>query len=95
MYADTKAEYDSYAEFDLEVSQDWAVAPFGTVFSYENLPDEVLDYEFYNGYGRADAPCVIAWSNSYIIHIHEYDGAQYLKWLPRFPEQFKLQDRFA
>ena len=95
MYADTKAEYDMYAEFDFEVPQDWAVAPFGTVFTYENLPDEVLDYEFYDGYGSASAPCVIAWSDSYLIYIKEYDGAQNIAWFPRFPEQFKLQNKFA
>ena len=94
MYADTKGEYDSHAEYDFEEQKKWAVAPFGTVFSYENTPEEVLDYEFHDGYGSADAPCVIAWSESFVLYIHEYDGAQHLEWIPRFPEQYKLQSKY-
>ena len=94
MYADTKAEYDSCAEYDLDGGKEWAVAPFGTVFSYESIPDELLDYEFSVGWGRPMAPCLIAWSDSFVIYIEEFDGLQNIRWVPRFPEQYKLQSKY-
>lgn len=63
----------------------WVVADRGTVFEYHNTPKEILDFEFDDGYGSANAPTVIAWSESYVITIHEYDGSEWLEWFPRNP----------
>ena len=61
------------------------VARRGQLFERHNIPEEVLNYEFDDGYGSADAPPIIAYSRDYIIYIHEYDGAEGPVWLPRFP----------
>lgn len=70
----------------------WVVADIGTIWNYNETPKEILDFEFDDGYGSADAPPVIAWSKSYVLYIHEYDGAQSLKWIPKYPEKFAFQD---
>jgi hypothetical protein len=55
------------------------------LFERHNIPKEILDYKFDDGYGSPDAPPIIAYSRDYIIYIHEYDGAEWPVWLPRFP----------
>jgi hypothetical protein len=61
------------------------VAERGQLFERHNIPKEILDYKFDDGYGSPDAPPIIAYSRDYIIYIHEYDGAEWPVWLPRFP----------
>ncbi len=68
------------------------VAYRGQLFERRNLPNEILNYEFYDGYGSPDAPPIIAYSRDYIIYVHEYDGAEWPVWLPRFPTEMKIEN---
>ena len=73
------------SEDDWRGKPEWVVADRGTLFEYHNTPKEILDFEFDDGYGSANAPAVMAWSESYVIIVREYDGSEWLEWLPRNP----------
>ena len=48
--------------------------------------DDLLDKEFYDGYG---SPCPInpiVWTKNHIYYHHEYDGADSIRSLPRQPK---------
>lgn len=99
MYTENEHEYNYKAginqhaeEWRTEEPKSWSIAPYMSTFSFENLPDEVLDYEFSANFGSADAPPVIAWSENYVLYIDEYDGAESLRWIPRFPQRLVLND---
>jgi len=78
------ARYDTDRDPDAPLL--WqGVAKRGQLFERHNLPQEILNYKFDDGYGSPDAPPIIAYSRDYIIYIHEYDGAEWPVWLPRFP----------
>lgn len=61
------------------------IAARDQLFTYEEVPKEILNYKFDDGFGSADAPPIIAFSRDYVLYVHEYDGAESLHWLPRFP----------
>jgi hypothetical protein len=95
MYTEYEHEYNDKSginEWNEDEEKPWSYIPYLSTFSFENLPDEVLDYEFSADFGRADAPPVIAWSENYVIYIDEYDGAESLRWIPRFPNVFKVKN---
>lgn len=78
------ARYDTDRDPDAPLL--WqGVAERGQLFERHSLPKEILNYKFDDGYGSPDAPPIIAYSRDYIIYIHEYDGAEWPVWLPRFP----------
>lgn len=77
-------------ERDVYPKPSWVVGKCGDVFNYADCPSEILDYEFNDGFGSPDAPAVIAFSKSFILYIHEYDGAENLQWFPRNPVPFTL-----
>lgn len=95
MYTENEHEYNYKAginDWDEQPPKPWSIAPYLATFSFENLPDEVLDYEFSADFGSADAPPVIAWSDNYVLYLHEYDGAESLRWIPRFPQRLVIND---
>ena len=95
MYTENEFEYNYKANINDWGEDDpkpWSIAPYLSIFSFENLPDEVLDYQFSADFGSADAPPVIAWSENYVLYIDEYDGAESLRWIPRFPYVLKLKN---
>lgn len=61
------------------------IASRNTLFRIDEVPKELLNYEFNDGFGAAEAPPIIAWSRDYVLYIHEYDGAETLRWIPRYP----------
>jgi hypothetical protein len=83
-------EYGTELQEMLEFREEkpsWLIAKPGTTWAYHETPKAILDFSFYPGYGSADAPKVIAWSDSFVINIHEYDGAEWLEWFPRNPQE--------
>jgi hypothetical protein len=44
-----------------------------------------LDYTYDDGYGSADCHPITAWTESYIIKVHEDDGSTSLVTFPRHP----------
>lgn len=46
---------------------------------------ESLDYTYDHGYGGADCHPILAWTQTRLIFVLEYDGATGLSWLPRNP----------
>jgi hypothetical protein len=50
-------------------------------------PAEALfDVEFDDGYGGADGPAVLAWTERYVYFPVQYDGSEYLGSAPRNPQ---------
>lgn len=45
----------------------------------------LLDYEFGEGYGRAECHPICAWTKSRVIFVAEYDGSTSIAWYPRNP----------
>jgi hypothetical protein len=88
----TKSEPWMAEERDTFPTPSWCVAPVGTIWNFHETPSEVLDFKFDPGYGTAEAPSILAWSRSYVIYIHEYDGSQAMRWLPRYPEEFAFPE---
>lgn len=83
---DWEMNVDWPSEDDWRGRPSWAIADRGTIYEYHNAPKEILDFEFDPGFGSPEAPAILAWSDSYVISIHEYDGAQWLEWFPRNPQ---------
>lgn len=46
---------------------------------------EVLDVVFNSGYGTAEGPEFLAWSENYVFFPLEYDGSEYVGYAPRNP----------
>lgn len=63
---------------------DWPNLPTGITHWLE-VPDAVLDHEFYSGYGPSASPDLCAWSDSWVLFSDVYDGAESLCWVPRHP----------
>ena len=62
----------------------WTPLPEGQVRLSE-VPDDVLDFKFDAGWGAQESPNFWAWSSNYVAYVHEYDGAEGIKWVPRNP----------
>lgn len=45
-----------------------------------------LDYDFYSGFGQASCHPVLAWTESRVIFITEYDGSTSVNSVPRNPQ---------
>lgn len=75
-----ETEKDSYG------LEDWVNLPHGT-WNFSDVPDSVLDQEFYSGYGTQQVPSFLAWSENYVYYVHEYDGSTGLLWVPRHPHE--------
>jgi len=54
------------------------------VISWE-IAAPLLDYPYYAGYGSMDCHDIIAWTETQVIYIHEYDGSTSVCSLPRNP----------
>jgi hypothetical protein len=46
----------------------------GKTISWE-LAAPLLDYPYYSGYGSMDCHDIVAWTETQVIYIHEYDGS--------------------
>lgn len=46
---------------------------------------KLLDVEFDSGYGGADCFPMLAWTENFVLKIHEYDGSTYIEGVPRKP----------
>lgn len=55
------------------------------LISWGEMPAEILDREFDEGYGSAGIPAFYAWSPDFVYCRHEYDGSTSLRVLPRNP----------
>lgn len=71
---------------DIYGLENWANLPHGT-WNFSDVPDSVLDQEFYSGYGCQQVPRFHAWSENYVYYVHEYDGSTMLSWVPRNPPE--------
>ncbi len=58
----------------------WDNLPNGV---FDEIPDSILDQEFYCGFGSQNVPSFIAWSENYVYYVSEYDGATSLEWISR------------
>ena len=57
----------------------------GELVEFASLGPDVMDREFDDGYGRQEAPNITAWSETWVITTHEYDGSESLQWSYRNP----------
>lgn len=64
----------------------WDSLPHGT-WNFSDVPNSVLDQEFYSGYNSYGVPSFWAWSENYVYYVHEYDGATTLWWVSRNPPE--------
>lgn len=48
--------------------------------------EESFDEEFYPGYGAANGPGVLAWTEGWVYFPVEYDGAEWMDSAPRNPQ---------
>ena len=48
---------------------------------------ELLDYEFYNGYGAPECHAVYAWTKTKVIFVGTYDGKTWIESVPRNPTE--------
>lgn len=46
----------------------------GKTISWE-LAAPLLDYPYYSGFGPMDCHDIVAWTETQVIYIHEYDGS--------------------
>lgn len=53
--------------------------------------DEVLDVEFYDGYGGAEGPAFTAWTQQRVYFPIVYDGSEWIGSAPRNPCDEALQ----
>lgn len=70
-------------------AEDWPSLPEKQVMSLSEVPDEVLDYEFYASFGSTDSPDLCAWSPNWVIFSCQYDGSEWLCWVPKNPVAHK------
>lgn len=56
----------------------------GQTISWE-IAAPLLDYPYYSGYGSMDCHNIVAWTETQVIYIHEYDGSTSVCSLPRNP----------
>lgn len=63
-------------------------APFkqydGQIIPWE-IAAPLLDYPYYAGYGSMDCHDIVAWTETQVIYIEEYDGSTSVCSLPRNP----------
>jgi hypothetical protein len=64
---------------------DWPGLVPNVLLDMGDVADTVLDHEFDNGYGTPEAPPFFAWSQSYVVWVDTYDGAERLTYVPRSP----------
>lgn len=73
-----------YGETEL-YSKDEIVRKYGgQIISWE-LAAPLLDYPYYAGFGSMDCHGIVAWTETQVIYIHEYDGSTSVCTLPRNP----------
>ncbi len=56
----------------------------GQVISWE-VAAPLLDYSYHDGFGSMDCHNIVAWTETQVIYIHEYDGSTSVCSLPRNP----------
>ena len=64
---------------------DWPSVPVKVVLAVGDVPADVLDHRFSDGFGGNDSPNLCAWSPSWVLFSDNYDGAESLRWVPRNP----------
>jgi hypothetical protein len=66
-------------------TRDDPIEPYADqVISWE-IAAPLLDYPYYAGFGSMDCHGIIAWTETQVIYIHEYDGSTSVCSLPRNP----------
>jgi hypothetical protein len=63
----------------------WPGLVDGVLLDFADVPDSVLDRSFDCGYGGTNCVPFFAWSATFVLWPHEYDGAEWLVWVPRDP----------
>jgi hypothetical protein len=63
----------------------------GVTVAVADVPADVLDHEFYHGYGMNESPNFVAWTSGYVLFNDDYDGGEGLCWVPRNPMEFVMQ----
>jgi hypothetical protein len=53
-------------------------------YDYANPPEWAVR-KFDSGFGCAESPAFVAWSENYVLFPATYDGAEWLDWKPRNP----------
>lgn len=55
------------------------------VLPFAEVPAAIWDVEFDDGYGGVESPGLCAWSKSWVIMSGQYDGCEWIEWVPRHP----------
>lgn len=75
-----------YFEEDKNKPKDEIVRQYGgRTISWE-LAAPLLDYPYYDGYGLMDCHDIVAWTETQVIYIHEYDGSTKVCSIQRNPQ---------
>jgi len=69
-------------------SQEWSDLPFGT-WDWKNVPEEILNLEFNSSLGSKHVPDFIAWTKDKVYYVCKYDGACWLDYVPRNPQDIE------
>lgn len=72
-------------EYGLE---DWANLPHGS-WKMSEVPNSILDKEFYTRHGIQRVPSFMAWSPMYVYYVCESDGLFSLSWVLRNPQNIQ------
>lgn len=73
-----------WGDYNSEKVPNYEQIPKGIVISWEDAK-KWLDYEFGSGHGAPECNAVIAWTETKVITIGQYDGATWPYSLPRHP----------
>ena len=73
-----------WGDYGSDAVPNYAEQPRGVVLTWdEALP--WIDYQFHDGYGAPGCNAIVAWTDSLIISIDQYDGATSCFSIPRHP----------
>ena len=65
----------------LDIALSWSVAR------------PLLNYRYNDGFGSQDCHDIIAWTESRVLLIHEYEGSTSVIWVPRNPPATQMAER--
>ncbi len=75
-------------------SGNWPELKPERLMEFADVPASILDREFDDGFGGTESPNLCAWSPSFVVVSNDYDGSEWLSWVPRHPEPF-MPGRFG
>lgn len=73
-----------WEDYNNEIVPNYIKMPIGKLIKLEEAKP-FLDYEYNDGYGSPELPCIYAWTPTRIIAVFQYDGSTSFYSIPRNP----------